>query len=236
MIVMPAIDLERGRCVQLVQGTPGSARVVLEDPAAVAGDWERQGASWLHVVDLDAAMGRGENLRAIEAIAGAVRIPIQVGGGVRNTERFEELLDLGAARVIIGTRAVLDEAWLKEVTEAFPGRAVVAADARADEVAIQGWTKTSGRPLLEFVRSLSSLPLAGLLYTNISVEGLLQGIDPVPIRALLTVTHHPLLVSGGVTTVEDLLELKGLGVSAAIVGMALYLKRIRLEEAIERCR
>lgn len=235
MIIIPSVDLERGRCVQLVQGKPGSARVVLEDPAGVARDWERRGATWLHVVDLDAAMGRGENREAIEAIAGAVSIPVQVGGGVRTSERFEELLDLGAARVVIGTRAVLDEAWLKEITRAFPNQAVVAADARANEIAVQGWTRPSGRRLLDFVRTLSALPLAGLLYTNISAEGLLQGLDPGPILALLGATRHPLFVSGGVTTLEDLLELERLGVSAAIVGMALYLNRIQLEEAIRRC-
>ncbi|MEX1184308.1 MAG: 1-(5-phosphoribosyl)-5-[(5-phosphoribosylamino)methylideneamino] imidazole-4-carboxamide isomerase [Gemmatimonadota bacterium] len=223
MIAYAAIDLRGGRVVQLVGGRPEDERVSLPDPAATAVEWVACGFAALHVVDLDAALGTGDNTAAVQAVLKAAgNVPVQVGGGVRTTERAEALLDAGAARVIAGTRAVEDPAWLAELAGRFPGRVVVAADVRNDQVVVRGWTADAGVLAADLLRRLDELPLGGVLVTDVAREGRMQGVDAAAFGRLAGGTRHPLLASGGVGSANDLVELERAGAAGVVLGMALY--------------
>jgi phosphoribosylformimino-5-aminoimidazole carboxamide ribotide isomerase len=227
---IPAVDLKGGRCVQLVGGRPEDERVSLPDPVAVALDWLERGFRTLHLVDLDAALGTGDNLALIGAIAGAVRasapgpstVELQVGGGVRDADRAEALLDAGVDRVIVGTRAVEDPDWLAELSGHHPRRIAVAADIRDGVVLRRGWTEVSALRIRPFLDSLASLPLAGVLCTDVGREGRLEGIDREGVVEVLEASVHPVWISGGVTTEEELAFLADRGAAGAVLGMALY--------------
>lgn len=223
MITYPAIDLRGGRVVQWIGGRPESEQVNLPDPPAIARRWQEAGFAALHVVDLDAALGSGDdNRKAILAIFAATGLPVQVGGGVRSTQDVDELLAAGAARVLVGTRAVRDREWLAEVAAAHPGRIVVAADYRDGEVLTHGWTAGAGLPVRDFVAGLDELPLAGVLVTDVGREGRLCGPDVAHLAVLARNTAHPLLAAGGVRGLDDLAALDAAGIAGAVLGMALY--------------
>lgn len=223
MIAYAAIDLRRGRVVQLVGGRPEVERVSWPDPAAVAGQWLKCGFAGLHVVDLDAALGQGENLAAIRAIiAAAAEIPVQAGGGIRSTAAADAVLQAGAARVVVGTRAVEDLAWLRRLAGRWPGRVVVAADVRGEEVVVRGWTAGSGIRADELLAQLGELPLAGVLVTDVAREGRMAGADVAAFRRLAALSPHPLIASGGVAGEADLVALARTGVAGVVLGMALY--------------
>jgi phosphoribosylformimino-5-aminoimidazole carboxamide ribotide isomerase len=222
MIVIPAIDLREGACVQLVGGRYEDERVRLDDPVAVARDWGARGLRRLHVVDLDAATGRGANLAVIRRLLAEPELEFQVGGGVRSRKAIEDLLALGAARVIVGTRAVLDAPWLRSVAAAFPGRLMVAADVRGRNVLARGWQETTGVDLVELLARLDALPLAGVLVTAVHREGQMAGTDLALVERILAHSRLPLHVAGGVTTSAELAQLAALGCHAAVIGMALY--------------
>jgi len=223
LIAYPAIDLRAGRVVQLVGGERGTERVSLPDPAAVGRRWIDAGFRALHVVDLDAALGDGSNRAAVRAILHACDdVPVHVGGGIRDTDTAASLLDDGAACVVVGTRAVEDRAWLEQIAARWPGRVLVAADVRAGEVQVRGWTAGAGVAADAFLRTLDSLPLAGTLVTDVAREGRMQGIDAERFRALAAACPVPLLASGGVTTPADLDALAAAGAAGAVLGMALY--------------
>ena len=222
MIVFPAIDLRGGRVVQWIGGRPESEQVSLPDPPAIARRWQEAGFAALHVVDLDAALGRGDNRQAIHAILAATALPVQVGGGVRTTGDAGELLAAGAARVLVGTRAVRDRAWLVELTSAHPGRIVVAADCRDGEVVTHGWTAGAGLPVSDFVAGLSELPLAALLVTDVGREGRLCGPDVPFLAALARAAAQPQLAAGGIRGRDDLAAHDAAGIAGAVLGMALY--------------
>ena len=227
MIAIPAIDLRDGKCVQLVGGEYADEKVRLDDPGAIARDWERKGFRRLHVVDLDAATSRGDNAAIIRAILGDATVPVQVGGGVRDERRIEQLLEDGAAYVVIGTRGVEDPGWLALMAARFPSRLIVAADVRERRVVSQGWTRTTARDVLEFVGDLRSLPLAGVLVTAVHREGRLQGTDLRLMEDVARASAQPVIASGGVTTMDDLRALEKSGVAATVLGMALYYRRSR---------
>lgn len=226
MIVYPALDLKGGRVVQLVGGRPEDERVSLPDPAALARRWLDAGFTRLHVVDLDAALGRGDNragIRAVREVAASRPSPLlQVGGGIRDAARAAELLASGVDRIIVGTRAVTDPGWLEELAGRHPGRVVVAADVRGDEVVTRGWTEGSGRRLDELLRELDSLPLAGILITDVSREGRMEGVDGARFEAIRSGTRHDVLAAGGIGSRDDVEELARAGVAGAVIGMALY--------------
>ncbi|HKK93169.1 MAG TPA: 1-(5-phosphoribosyl)-5-[(5-phosphoribosylamino)methylideneamino] imidazole-4-carboxamide isomerase [Longimicrobiales bacterium] len=224
MIATPAVDLRGGRCVQLVGGRPEDEAVTLPDPVAVALDWVDQGYRALHLVDLDAALGSGDNRAVFGDILDAIpdEIDIQIGGGIRDEAAFEEVLALGPDRLVVGTRAVEDAAWRRSVAEAHPGRLVVAADIRDGDVVTKGWTESSGVDVLDFLRELDDLPLGGILCTDVGREGLMKGIDRAGVRAVVDGTRHPVWVSGGVTTLDELAFLGEIGAYGAVLGMALY--------------
>ncbi|MFL5578398.1 MAG: HisA/HisF-related TIM barrel protein [Gemmatimonadaceae bacterium] len=229
MIVLPAIDLRAGHCVQLVGGSFEEERVRLGDPARVAQSWADQGFRHLHVVDLDAATGRGSNagvvrevIREFSAATFGDALDVQAGGGVRDEDAIERLLGDGARRVVVGTRALEDADWLDEMTHRFPGEIVVAADVRDRRVVTRGWERTLPRNVLDVVEELNALPLAGVMVTAVHREGQLQGTDLPLMEDVAESCAFPVYASGGVTTIEDLRALADRGVAAAIVGMALY--------------
>lgn len=223
MIVYAAIDLRGGRVVQLVGGMPEEERVSLPDPAAVAADWIRAGFTALHVVDLDAALGSGSNAAAVAAVIEAAgTVHVQVGGGVRTTERVQDLLEAGATTVVVGTRGVTDRAWLEEIATRWPDRVVLAADVRGDDVVVRGWTAAAGITVEALLDAIADLPLAGVLVTDVAREGRMGGADTVRFRQLAGLSPHPVLASGGIAGAADLAELSRTGVAGAVVGMALY--------------
>jgi phosphoribosylformimino-5-aminoimidazole carboxamide ribotide isomerase len=226
MRAIPAIDLREGACVQLVGGEYAAERVRIDDVTGVCRKWKAAGLVWQHVVDLDAATGRGDNRKVIELLAKESGVSLQVGGGVRDDAAVESLLGLGVKRVVVGTRAVEDAAWLERNALRFPGHLVVAADVRGEEVVTRGWAASSGLSLSVFLERIEALPLAGVLVTAVHVEGQLKGVDSQLMERAASLTRWPLIASGGVTTMEDLRALAKAGAAAAVIGMALYTGRL----------
>lgn len=237
MDVIPAIDLLEGRCVRLYQGDYARSQVFNENPVEVAKQWFEQGASRVHVVDLDGAKaGKPVNTRAIEAIVQAVPVPVQVGGGLRDRSGVSQLLELGVGRVILGTAAVEDHPLVKQLCEEFPGRIVVGIDARNGLVATRGWLETSEVKATELARQMSELGAAAIVYTDIHRDGTLSGPNLHALRELANGISIPVIASGGVSSVTDLLSLlalEPLGVNGVIVGRALYTGDVSLKEAIQ---
>jgi phosphoribosylformimino-5-aminoimidazole carboxamide ribotide isomerase len=226
MIAWPAVDLRGGRVVQLVGGDPDCERVRLADPVSVARHWVACGFRALHLVDLDAALGQGDNRALLGRVAAAVPVPVQAGGGVRDDHAVNALLEAGATRVLIGTRAIEDPAWLRAMAATRPGRLIVAADVRAGFVVIRGWTASTTLTLDAALASLDDLPLAGVLVTDVTREGRLEGIDAAAFRAAVQATRHPLIAAGGITSADDLRALEAAGAAGAVLGMALYTGRL----------
>ncbi|MEQ1691383.1 MAG: 1-(5-phosphoribosyl)-5-[(5-phosphoribosylamino)methylideneamino] imidazole-4-carboxamide isomerase [Gemmatimonas sp.] len=233
MIVIPAVDLRGGYCVQLVGGDFADERVRLEDPGAVAREWARIGFPRLHVVDLDAATARGANTGVIRELLRDATVPVQVGGGVRDEWQIERLLDDGATWVVVGTRAVEDEHWRVEMTTRFPGKLIIAADVRERVVVTNGWTATSHLDVVDFVESLRALPLGGILVTAVHKEGQMSGTDLPLMDAVADASAWPVFASGGVTTMDDLRALEHRGLAGAVLGMALYTGALDARRIIE---
>jgi len=222
MIAIPAVDLREGRCVQLVGGEYSKERVRLEDPIAVAREWARLGFQRMHIVDLDAATGRGSNMAVVRELLRETSLEAQVGGGLRDTDAVERALDDGAARVVVGTRALEEPAWIADLAARFPGALVVAADVRGRQVVTRGWARTLPGDVLDTVEALGELPLAALMVTAVHREGLMQGPDYHLVEDIVEAARLPVFVSGGIAGVRDLRELAERGAAAAILGMALY--------------
>ncbi len=229
MVVIPAIDLRRGRVVRLRRGDPEAETVYADDPVAVARRFEEAGARRLHVVDLDAALGEGGNRGAIAAICRTVHARVQVGGGVRSVETAKELLAAGAARVVLGTRAVLDPAFVREAVAAAGDRVIVALDVGASRVRVAGW-REEGPPLEEALDALEDAGAPRFLVTATEADGTLGGADLELYRRVLARTDRPVLASGGVRDAADVRALAELGVEGVVVGRALYEGTLRLEE------
>lgn len=221
MIVLPAIDLREGACVQLVGGDFAAERVRRPDPVAQMRVFRAQGFTSIHVVDLDAATGRGDNAAVIEQLL-AEGGDIQVGGGIRTAERARALLEGGAARIVAGTRAVADRAFREELAKAFPDRIVVALDVGGRQVLVKGWAERSGRDVADLLAELCELPLAGVLVTAVHLEGKMEGPATDLLAELAATSPLRLIASGGVGSVADLRAVAGAGAAAAVVGMALY--------------
>lgn len=222
MIAIPAVDLREGACVQLVGGDYAAERVRLDNPVNVASGWRNRGFTHLHVVDLDAALGRGDNSGVVRAILELPGLAVTVGGGVRTVEQIARLIDAGADRVVVGTRAIEDPDWLEQAAARFPARVVVAADMRERQVVTRGWASGSGQGIGEVLDRLGALPLAGVLVTAVHQEGRLAGPDLTLVADCLAGTTLPVIASGGITTMEDLRALTRAGAAAAVLGMALY--------------
>jgi phosphoribosylformimino-5-aminoimidazole carboxamide ribotide isomerase len=233
MQIIPAIDLRAGRCVRLRQGNYEEETVFSDDPAAMAEHWVSQGAERLHLVDLDGARdGTLANVPSVRAILDRVRVPCQFGGGVRSTAAVAELLGLGLDRVIVGTRAVTDSAWFEKLCGDFPKRVCLGLDARDGKLAMEGWIHTSATNTLDLARRFDGLPLAAIIYTDISRDGMMRGVNLRSVEELVQAVRTPVIASGGVTTLSDLTSLAASGVVGCIVGRALYEKSIALPDAI----
>lgn len=221
MIVVPAIDLREGRCVRLTHGDPSRTTVYGADPVAVAIGFEREGATLLHVVDLDAAFGEGGNRDVVAAICGSVSVPVQVGGGLRSLTAVEAALATGAARAVVGTRAARDPSFVRAAVDRHGDRVVVALDVLGGHAMLSGWREVGG-VLEQLLPRLEAAGAGRFLVTSIAVDGTLTGPDLALYRRVLGLTGQPVLASGGVERTEDLLALSSLGVEGAIVGKALY--------------
>ena len=236
MRVIPAVDIKGGKCVQLVGGKPGTERIQIDDVVGEARRWQELGAEMLHIVDLDSALGTGNNESLIEMIVADLAIPVQVGGGIRTEEKVHRLFELGCERVIIGTRAIQETEFVNRLATRYSDGIVVALDSAAEQVLIKGWQESSGKALQPVVREFEPFPIWGYLFTNVDVEGKLRGIDPRPIKELIGMTKKPVIVSGGITTRKDLEELKRMGADSVVVGMAIYTGTIDFRKAVKEFR
>jgi phosphoribosylformimino-5-aminoimidazole carboxamide ribotide isomerase len=230
--IIPAVDIKGGKSVQLVGGRPGTERVMIDDVTGIARRWQDEGAEMVHIVDLDSAMGTGNNEEMIENVIGALSIPVQVGGGIRTSEKVHRLFEIGCERVIIGTRAIQEREFVEDLANEFTDGIVVALDSAANKVLIKGWQEDSGKDIYAVAKDLETLPIWGFLYTNVDVEGRLQGINPVPIEGLIKATSKPIIVSGGITTRSDLERLRYMGVDSVVVGMAIYTGAINFKRVV----
>lgn len=234
MEVIPAIDLKEGRCVRLLQGDFDKETVFSTEPAAVARRWQDAGAPRIHVVDLDgAASGQPRNAEAVAQILQSVDIPIQLGGGVRNMETLKNWLVRGVQRVVLGTAAVEDPGLLTEACNRFGDAVIAGVDARDGKVAASGWTRTTEVDAISFIERLGELGARRIVYTDIATDGMLKGPNLESVRQITSRTPLPIIASGGVSTIQNLLSLNTLGVEGAIVGRALYTGDLDLREAIK---
>lgn len=237
MNVIPAIDLLEGRCVRLYQGDYERSQVFDNNPAHVAKLWVDQGATQLHIVDLDGAKtGSLVNRQAIEAILQAVQVPVQVGGGLRDKSAVSQLLDMGVERVILGTVAVEQPQLVEQLCQEFPGQIIVGIDARNGKVATRGWLETSEVTAIDLAKQMQHLGTAAIIYTDIHRDGTLSGPNLEALRELANAVSIPIIASGGVSSITDLLSLLALepmGVSGVIVGRAIYTGDVSLKSAIQ---
>ncbi len=235
-ILFPAIDLKDGRCVRLKLGNMATATIYNEDPAAQARAFERQGFTWLHVVDLDGAFaGESRNGAAVEAILKATKNPVQLGGGIRTLAQIEAWLGKGLARVILGTVAVRDPELVKEACRLFPGRIAVGIDAKGGKVAVEGWAEASTLGVVELARTFEGAGVAALIYTDIDRDGVLTGINWEATIALADAVAIPVIASGGLASLADVARMTfpdAARLAGAISGRALYDGRIDPAEAL----
>ncbi|MGC9141923.1 MAG: 1-(5-phosphoribosyl)-5-[(5-phosphoribosylamino)methylideneamino]imidazole-4-carboxamide isomerase [Caldimicrobium sp.] len=236
MLFIPAIDLRGGKVVRLFQGDYEKTKIYGENPLKYAQFFETEGAKRLHIVDLDGAKeGRPCHKELIKAIAQKVSIPIQVGGGIRDLKTIEDYLLAGISHVILGTKAIESRDFLREVTESFPQRIIVSVDVRGDRVALSGWLRVSEVNYLDFLKELSFFPLFAVILTLIERDGTGTGVELERLKQALKVSKHPIILAGGVSTLDDIIKLKPLeknGLLGVISGRALYEGTINLREAL----
>lgn len=233
MIIFPAIDIKDGRCVRLTQGRFDQVSIYNDNPAEVARLWESMGAQYIHLVDLDGAKdGSPASRDMVKSVIDAVDIPVQVGGGIRSLERADQLIELGARRIILGTAAVNDRELTQAVAERYPGRTAVSVDAVNGMAAVNGWAKVSDTDVLDICTFMQEIGINTLIYTDILMDGMLKGPNFGEYERLMRETSLDIIASGGVTTKEDIERLAKMGIYGAIVGKALYDEKIDLKEAI----
>ncbi len=234
MDVLPAIDLIDGKCVRLVQGEYDKQITYRDNPTDQAKEFQDFGADWLHVIDLDGAKaGEPINLEAIRDIASNTNLKIEVGGGIRDEAAIASLLDTGITRLIIGTRAVAEFDWFSEMAKKYPNRLVLGLDARGDKVATHGWLKEANESLIEFAQKAAKLPIAAIIYTDITKDGMLAGPNLERTRSLVESVEIPVVAAGGVTTVDDVVSLEKISVGGAVIGRSLYEGNINLKDALK---
>lgn len=237
MLIIPAVDIKGGRCVRLLQGREGSETIFSDDPSAMAGRWEAEGAELLHVIDLDGAFTKSpQNVEAIKRILDRVRIPVQLGGGIRNMETISMFLDLGVSRVILGTEAIRNPRLVEQACQAFPGKIMVGIDARNGMVAIEGWTQTTQQRAIDVAKVFEENGLAGIIFTDIHKDGMQTGPNIEETKRIAEAVSTPVIASGGVANINDIKALAGLephGVVGIITGRALYAGTLELKEALE---
>ena len=236
MIIYPAIDIRGGRCVRLTEGRFDAETVFADDPAEMALKWAGLGVEFLHLVDLDGALaGEGKNVPVIQRILKSVSIPVQLGGGIRNLETIEKLLELGVTRLILGSAAVKNPELVAEACKKYPGHIAVGIDAKNGEVAIEGWGQGSGVAATELAKKMASFGVETIIYTDISRDGMLSGVNVEATAALARACGVPIIASGGVASLDDIRRVKaveGDGVQGCIIGKAIYTGAVDLKEAL----
>ncbi len=236
MLIIPAVDIKNGQCVRLVQGRKEDETVFSHDPAAMAQKWARAGAELIHVIDLDGAFEKSpQNLDAIKCILQTIDIPIQLGGGIRDEQTAQQFLNMGVQKVIIGTEAIKNPAWVVRTAERYPGRVVVGIDARNGLVAIEGWTETTQTMAVELAKRFEDSGIAAINFTDIHRDGMQTGPNIEETRKLAEAIDIPVVASGGVATIEDiqnLLPLEACGVIGVITGQALYSGTLDFKESL----
>jgi phosphoribosylformimino-5-aminoimidazole carboxamide ribotide isomerase len=237
MYIIPAIDLISGKCVRLIQGEYDREITYEENPVRQARQFISDGAEWLHIVDLDGArMGRPVNIEPVRAIAELGQLKIELGGGIRDKASVTRMLDMGLERVIIGTKAVKDFNWFSQIASEFNGRIVLGLDARGAKLASDGWTQDTAEEVIEFAKQAAKLPIAAIIYTDISKDGMLAGPNLERTKAVADAVNIPVIAAGGVSSTEDIQKLAKAGVAGAIIGRALYEGRLTLTKAIKTSR
>jgi phosphoribosylformimino-5-aminoimidazole carboxamide ribotide isomerase len=233
VLLLPAIDLRGGQCVRLRQGDYSQETVFGADPAAIARRWVEQGAECLHVVDLDGArQARPVNVESIRAIVRTAGVPCQLGGGIRQEEHIANALGWGVARVILGTKALQDPTWCAAMCMKYPGKVALGIDARDGRVAIEGWRQATERPALDLARECSAFEPAAIIYTDIGKDGMLTGPNLEATAELARAVSVPVIASGGVTSLDDILQLARANLAGCILGRALYEGRLDLKAAM----
>ena len=236
MIIYPAIDIRGGRCVRLTEGRFDAETVFADDPAEMALKWAGLGAEFLHLVDLDGALaGEGKNVPVIQRILKSVSIPVQLGGGIRNLETIEKLLELGVTRLILGSAAVKNPELVAEACKKYPGHIAVGIDAKNGEVAIEGWGQGSGVAATELAKKMAGFGVETIIYTDISRDGMLSGVNVEATAALARACGVPIIASGGVASLDDIRRVKaveGDGVQGCIIGKGIYTGAVDLKEAL----
>ena len=236
MIVIPAVDIKDGQCVRLLQGRQDQATVFSEDPAAMAQRWEQEGASRIHVVDLDGAFHqRPQNLDSVSRIIEMVDVPIQLGGGIRDAQTIGQYLELGVQWVIIGTEAIRNPKLVNQACQRFPGQIMVGIDAREGMVAIEGWTQTTGVRAVDLAQQFEASGVAAIIFTDIQRDGMQSGVNLDATRQMAEAVSIPVIASGGVATLEDiraLVPLQASGIQGVITGRALYSGALDLAQAL----
>jgi len=236
MLIIPAIDLKEGKCVRLEQGLMEKATIYSEDPATTAKHWESQGAELLHVVDLDGAFaGVPKNLGAIKAIRKAIKIPIEVGGGIRDIATISSLVAIGINRIILGTAAIEDPDFVEEACKEFPKRIIVGIDAKDGMVAIRGWAEVTSVKAIDLAEQMQDFGVISIIYTDIKRDGMLSGPNIEATKTLAEGLKIPVIASGGVSTIKDIKDLLAVtrsGIEGVITGKAIYSGSLDLKEAI----
>ncbi len=235
MILYPAIDIYNGQCVRLKQGKFDDATVYFKNPLDAAKQWVDQGAQWLHVVDLNGAReGKPGNIKVIESIMTSFNIPVQIGGGIRTQDIAEIYLTMGAGRVVIGSAAFEDPDIMQILCAKFDPRIALGLDAKDGKVAVHGWEDTLEKEAIAVAHEFESQGLQHLIYTDISRDGMLTGPNFDGMQKMISATMVPVIASGGISTVDDLIKLKELGAEGAILGKSIYEKKIDLQEALKK--
>jgi phosphoribosylformimino-5-aminoimidazole carboxamide ribotide isomerase len=235
VLVIPAIDLKDGRCVRLRQGDMADETVYSDDVKEVASRWQQQGAGLIHVVDLNGAVdGEPKNLPHIESVMKAVRVKVQVGGGIRTIDTVRRYLNAGVSRVVLGTAALTNRALLDQACQEFPQQIVLGLDARDGRIAVKGWTTVSEVNAIDLLKELSGCAIAAVVYTDIARDGMLNGPNIPALKEVVEYSSFPVIASGGITRLEDLQAVRSLGpkIEGAIVGKALYDGKLDLMAAV----
>ncbi len=237
MIIIPAIDLKDGKCVRLSQGDFDRVTVYADDPVAMARNWQAQGAQRIHLVDLDGSLaGMPRNAETVGAIAREVSLPIQVGGGIRSRQTIENYLQMGVQWIILGTAALKDGQFVREACRDYEGRVILGIDANNGKVAVQGWTEETCESPGELARRYEQEGIAAIIYTDIKRDGMGTGVNIEATKVLAQAVSVPVIASGGVAGIDDIMKLKEIeefGVTAVIIGKALYAGALTLSMAIE---
>ncbi len=234
MIIFPAIDILDKKCVRLTQGNYDKKTVYCDDPSKIAAEFEKAGAEYIHTVDLNAAKsGSIENIEVIKKMAETVSVPIQVGGGIRSIDAAKRYFDIGIARVIVGTAAISEPELLIELCKQFPNKICLSLDVKNDEILIKGWTAGSSINIFDYLKKIDDLKIAAIIVTDVTKDGMMIGPAFELYDKLMKATHHSIIASGGISTKDDVDQLKTRNIYGAIIGKALYENKIHLEDILK---